>query len=59
MAIRVVTAVGMVVIGGMGMVGLGVMGAMGMMGLIMAVPVGALACHIAYRGTPTRLRLLP
>ncbi|MGW9173191.1 hypothetical protein [Streptomyces decoyicus] len=28
-------------------------------GVIMAVRVGAFACHMAYRGTPIRLRLLP
>lgn len=28
-------------------------------GVLMAIRVGAFACHMAYRGTPTRLRLLP
>ncbi|WTG19274.1 hypothetical protein OG945_21380 [Streptomyces decoyicus] len=28
-------------------------------GVIMAVRVGAFACHMAYRGTPIPLRLLP
>ncbi|MEU9483813.1 hypothetical protein AB0D83_09115 [Streptomyces decoyicus] len=28
-------------------------------GVLMAIRVGAFACHMAYRGTPIRLRLLP
>ncbi|SDR37158.1 hypothetical protein SAMN05428945_1439 [Streptomyces sp. 2224.1] len=56
---------GLAVTGGMGVVALGLMGVRGVRGalrvtgVIMTMRVGALACHMAYRGTPIRLRLLP
>lgn len=63
-----VMVAGLTVIGGAGVVGVigvvglcvvGVMGALGATGVIMTMRVGTLACHMAYRGTPIRLRLLP
>lgn len=60
-----VMVAGLTVIGGVGVVSLrvrgvrGVRGALGVTGVIMTMRVGALACHMAYRGTPIRLRLLP
>ncbi|MEU6325840.1 hypothetical protein ABZ851_00850 [Streptomyces sp. NPDC047049] len=57
-----VMVAGLTLTGREGVVALGVMGVRGALrvtGVIMTMRVGALACHMAYRGTPIRLRLLP